>query len=217
MTQVVLPLAFDRWPSVEHQPDAARRAYIADELRRLSREGAPLLTVVLAQSDDAVKHIALSLLRSNDDGEGRPIHTLTSWSLRLVEGESPPVRDPQGRMLAKEEQGKVLRVKVGNLGANLGAQADAREIERFSGAARMARSQRGQDLYITRDVTRNAQSFTLDDAVKILSAWGVGVPMRQYDRHPKGTEGERGQCRWLVEEVTAQPVQQPAPGGRRAA
>lgn len=204
---IVLPLAFDRWPNVEHLSDAARRLYVADELRRLDALGAPLLTVALAQADEAVKHLAVTLLRSNDDGEGKPIYGYgRQWTLKLVDDEAPPDRDAQGRQLPVELRGKVLRTKAGNLGGSTPSQADAREVEKWSGRNRLARERSGGDLYVYRDVTRQPTPFTIDDAVLILSRWGVGVSARQYDRGAAwkpGSEGEgqKGQCRWLVEEI----------------
>lgn len=104
---IVLPLAFDRWATVEHLGDQQRRAYVADELRRLDRDGAPLLTVALSQTDDAVRHIAVTALRDNADGEGRTIYDHgRQWVLALVEGEAPPDRDAQGRQLPPEQIGR---------------------------------------------------------------------------------------------------------------
>lgn len=205
---IVVPLAFDKWSSVEHSSDAAQRLYVAEELRRLEREGAPLLTVALTQLDDRVRHLAVTLLRNNDDGEGKPIYASRPWTLRLVDGETPPDRDAQGRLLPADKRGKVLKTKVGNLGGNLGRQADAREVTRWSGVNRQARDRAGGDLYVYREVTREPQPFTFDDAVAILSKWGIGVAARQYARatswRPGGDfdESTKGQCNWLVEECT---------------
>ena len=100
---IVLPLAFEKWAAVEYLGDQTRRAYVADELRRLDRDGAPLLTVALAQTDDAVRHLAVSMLRDNADGEGRTIYDHgRQWMLALVEGEAPPDRDAQGRPMPPE-------------------------------------------------------------------------------------------------------------------
>lgn len=205
---IVVPLAFDKWSSVEHSSDAAQRLYVAEELRRLEREGAPLLTVALTQLDDRVRHLAVTLLRNNDDGEGKPIYASRPWTLRLVDGETPPDRDAQGRLLPSDKRGKVLKTKVGNLGGNLGRQADAREVTRWSGVNRQARDRAGGDLYVYREVTREPQPFTFDDAVAILSKWGIGVAARQHARatswRPGGDfdESTKGQCNWLVEECT---------------
>ena len=205
---IVVPLAFDKWSSVEHSSDAAQRLYVAEELRRLEREGAPLLTVALTQLDDRVRHLAVTLLRNNDDGEGKPIYASRPWTLRLVDGETPPDRDAQGRLLPSDKRGKVLKTKVGNLGGNLGRQADAHEVTRWSGVNRQARDRAGGDLYVYREVTREPQPFTFDDAVAILSKWGIGVAARQYARatswRPGGDfdESTKGQCNWLVEECT---------------
>ena len=206
---IVLPLAFDKWATVEHLGDQQRRAYVAEELRRLDADGAPLLTVALAQADDAVRHLAVTALRDNADGEGRAIYDhARQWMLALVEGETPPDRDAQGRLLPSDKRGKVLKTKVGNLGGNLGRQADAREVTRWSGVNRQARDRAGGDLYVYREVTREPQPFTFDDAVAILSKWGIGVAARQYARatswRPGGDfdESTKGQCNWLVEECT---------------
>jgi hypothetical protein len=205
---IVLPLAFERWNSVEHSSDAAQRLYVADELRRLEREGAPLLTVALAQLDEKVRHLACTLLRMNDDGEGKQIFPSRSWMLRLVDGETPPDADAQGRKLPPEKRGKVLKAKVANLGGQLGGQADQREVSRWSGMQRQARERQGGDLYVYREVTREPQAFTFDEALAILAQWGIGVQTRKYRRPSSWAPGRendesvRGQCNWLVEECS---------------
>jgi len=205
---IVLPLAFDRWATVEHLGDQSRRSYVADELRRLDRDGVPLLTVALAQTDDAVRHLAVTMLRDNADGEGKTIYEHgRQWLLALVEGENPPDRDAQGRLMPPELKGKVLRTKVGNLGGNVPATADKHELSRWNAEARQARERSRGDLYRYVDITRKASPFAIEDAIKVLSMWGVGVAPKQYRRAStpdrRGViEESNGQCQWLVEEHT---------------
>lgn len=203
---IVHPLAFDRWATVEYLGDQQRRQYIADELRRLDRDGVPLLTVALAQTDDAVRHLAVTMLRDNADGEGKTIYDHgRQWMLALVEGEAPPDRDAQGRLLQPELRGKVLRTKVGNLGGNVPATADKHELSRWNAEARQSRERSRGDLYRYVDITRKPSPFNFDDAVKVLSAWGIGVSAKQYRRASTPdragvVEDAHGQCLWLVEE-----------------
>jgi len=219
---IVLPLAFDRWATVEHLGDQQRRAYVADELRRLDRDGAPLLTVALSQTDDAVRHIAVTALRDNADGEGRTIYDHgRQWVLALVEGEAPPDRDAQGRQLPPELRGKVLRTKVANLGGNVPATADKHELGRWNAEARQSRERSRGDLYRYVDITRSPSPFAFEDAVKVLSMWGVGVSAKQYRRAStpdrRGVDEEaHGQCLWLVAEHPPKPAA-PAPTSKKAA
>ena len=125
--------------------------------------------------------------------------------LALVEGEAPPDRDAQGRPMPPELKGKVLRTKVGNLGGNVAATADKHELSRWNAEARQSRERSRGDLYRYVDITRKASPFAIDDAIKVLSMWGVGVTAKQYRRAStpdrRGViEEANGQCQWLVEE-----------------
>lgn len=203
---IVLPSAFADWARYEGRPDAERRAYVSEELRRLDKMGAPVLTVVAACLDDRNQQIALERLKSNDDGEGNPIlENRAGWLLRLVPDAEPPRSDPQGRQLPPELAGKVLVAKVGTLGNQLGPEAEAREVQQWGGEAREARDRQGRDLYRCVKITREGTTLDLSDALAVLRQWGVGVARRQRRRPESWRQGARddgtGQLNWLVEEV----------------
>lgn len=203
---IVLPAAFTDWARYEGRPDAERRAYVSEELRRLDRMGAPVLTIVAACLDDRNQQIAIERLKSNDDGEGTPIlEHRAGWLLRLVPDAEPPRSDPQGRPLPPELAGKVLVAKVGTLGNQLGPEAEAREVQQWGAEAREARDRQGRDLYRCVKITREGITLDLADALAVLRQWGVGVARRQRRRPDSWRQGSRddgtGQANWLVEEV----------------
>lgn len=211
MTMIVLPEFCADWSRYEGQPDAVRRAYVSEELRRLDADGAPLLTVVLAHVlDDRVQQVAFERLRRNDDGEGGQVYAPREWRLRLVEGGVPPSVDGQSRPLPPELRGKALKAKVGVLGDDLGPEADAREVQRWSAQQRDARRRMGRDIYRYVTITRQPTTVSFDDAVAVLRQWGVGVARRQHRREPDGSDG---QLQWLVEEITPSSRVQPATEG----
>lgn len=92
----------------------------------------------------------------------------------------------------------MLRTKVANLGGNVPATADKHELSRWNAEARQSRERSRGDLYRYVDITRKPSPFAFDDAMKVLSMWGIGVSAKQYRRGP--TEDSHGQCLWLVEE-----------------
>lgn len=221
---IVLPTAFAEWARYEGRPDAERRAYVSEELRRLDAMGAPVLTVVVACLDERNQQVAIERLRQNDDGEGNPILShRAGWHLRLVANAEPPRRDPQGREIDESIAGKTLVAKVGVLGNQLGPEADAREIQQWGAESRDARDRQGRDLY--RCVKINREGITLDigDAVTVLRQWGYGVAKRQRRRPEGWRQGTRddstGQVNWLVEEVNprAAKVPEKAPEPQRDA
>lgn len=223
---VVLPEFCAEWHRYAGQPDAVRRSYVSEELRRLDALGAPLLTVVVAHlTDDRVQQTALERIEHNDDGEGRPIFEPREWRLRLVEGGKPPLSDAQGRPLSEADAGKVLLAKVGVLGGQLGTEADPQEIRQWGADAREGRDRMGRDLYRYVRITRAGTSLSLADAIAVLRQWGVGVAKRQRRRSSEWRPGQRddgtGQLNWLVEEVVPQRARidddAPRPAPRKAA
>lgn len=221
------------WANYQTQPDKMARRYVAEELRRLDRERAPLLRPILATLDDWLICTAIALVREGEAESGEPVVESREWRLRLVDGVAPPVVDPQGRALNGADRGKVLVAKVGNLGGTLSPARPAKEAMAFSGEARKAAESSGRNLYRTVRVTRAGVSLSLDDALTVLRQWGYGVTQQQYQhRPPKVADARRyereielshamalksgkrteepsrpqGQCNWLVEEVPLAPV-----------
>ena len=209
-----LPEFADEWPLYQGRDAASRRAYLVSEIRRLAAEGAPILSIVLAQLDDLLRESALELVRQNDDGAGNLIFEHRTWAVRLIEGEAPPDVDPQGRPIPPGERGKVLVVKVGNLGGDVKPTAEASEVMQYSGPQRLVRAQSGRNLYRTVKIGRAPVALSFDDAVAALRQWGVGVGLRKYRRAKGAAIGRaadaKGQCLWLLEEVVPE-VEAPAP------
>lgn len=207
MTTFVLPEFCSEWFRIEGRTDAEKRAYIADELRRLDRDGAPLLTVVAAHIlDDRVQQIAFEILRRNHDSDGNPVYEPRQWALRLREGATPPKVDAQGRAVPEKESGKVLYAKVGVLGGELGPEAESREVMQWGGPNRDARARQGRDIYRYVKIGREPVTLSLDDALAVVRQWGMCVAPRER-RHPTGwrpgmSDDGTGQLNWLVEEVT---------------
>lgn len=112
-----------------------------------------------------------------------------------------PQADPQGRILPPETRGRVLRAKVGNLGAQMAASSlqDASRAAAWSGERRRARDSVGQDLYVLVDVTREPRDLSLAHALAVLRQWGAGIAA-QLDHH-------------LVEEVPPAPLASPRAKG----
>jgi hypothetical protein len=157
-------------PDFNRKPNAAmRRAYVADELRRLQASGPLSLAALLAGAVDGAASVALDLIDKGRGPDGADVVPPGfAVSLRLREGAVPPVRDPQGRQLPADKQGKVLVVKVGQrsqLATERATDANAR-----------------RDIYETTEVTATARAYRLREAVTILRQWGVGVA-DDLDRH----------------------------------
>lgn len=214
---IVFPEFCTEWFRIEGRTDAEKRAYVTSELRRLDKEGAPLLTVVLSHlTDDRVQQIALELLTRNHDSDGNPIYEDRPWRLRLVEGAKPPRVDAQCRQLSEAEAGKVLVAKVGVLGGELGPEADSREVMQWGAQNRDAKARQGRDIYRYARVSRAGVNLPMADAITVLRQWGVGVAARE-KRRPTGwrpgmTDDGTGQANWLVEEVNPN-----APAAKKAA
>ena len=169
-----------------HSTAAARRAYVADELRRVQQDGPLPLAALLFGGGDGVADIALDLVRRGYDDAGAevvPPGYDSRIRLRLREGAVPPDCDAQGRKLPEADRGKVLLVKLQNIQVD---KATDREV-----AERV-----GRDLYRQARVTHEPHFYRFDDAVAILRKWGVGSV-----DHPT-------QARQLVEEVFDEPAAQ---------
>jgi hypothetical protein len=173
----VIPFA-EHWDEQLGKPEAARRAYLAEEIRRLVREGKPVVRAILGHPYQGAQVAALSIVRTNADEEGNQIWPEPPrFRLRLVEGVTPPPCDAQGRNLPDELRGKTLRVKVGNVGAALHDLhlQDASRAKAGSAETRKAKEATGRDLYQHLDITREPREVSLEHAVSILRAWGKGL------------------------------------------
>ena len=172
-------------PEFAMQPTrAARRAYVAEQLRAMVRGGGLSLSAILAGAVDGAASEAMELLAAGRDDTGKEI-VPPGWvpTLRLREGAAPPDRDPQGRKLSDDKRGKVLVVKLGN-----------RPME---APDRITTERARRDLYDVAEVTHEARAYRTAEAVTILRQWGV-TAAPEIDRH-------------LVEEVSRAA---PAKGGR---
>lgn len=232
---IQIPSFCEQWPTYARHTVDEQRRYVLAELSRLDRAGLPLLLTVLQQQNLELQQIAVDLLRTNggDLADGmaeQPFRPRRTWRLRLVAGEKPHPRDPQGRELPEHLRGKVLVVKTGNLGGDVVGATEAALNMTYAAEAREQRARTGRPLYKLRQVTREGDDYTLDEAVTILSAWGVAVSPRQYRRPDWWRPGmsidpsdpnSRGLCNWLVEEVPFEAIDPNAAGddgfgGRRA-
>ena len=161
----------------------ARRAYVAEELRRAQVSGPLYLCALLAGAVDGAASVALDLIDKGRGPDGADVVPPGfAVQLRLREGAVPPARDPQGRPLPTDKAGKVLVVKIGQRNSG----AEARSID--------ANARR--DIYETTEVTASPRAYRLREAVTILRQWGVGVA-DDIDRHlveevlDSGTKGGR--------------------------
>jgi hypothetical protein len=129
---------------------------------------------------------------------------------------------PQGRPIPRDRVGHVLVCKVGNLGGNLGPERDAKQAEAYGADKRHIAEKARRPLYLTREVTRTAESYSFRDALIILGQWGYGIGETVFaqPRERGGMDGERryfrGQCRWLVEECTPEQYAQDQAKKRKA-
>lgn len=162
--------------ALSHTTDAARRAYVAEEVRRVAKSSpTKLLLAVLACSDVHSQLIALEFLTRGVDDDGEQVIEPRVWYLRLAEGARPPETDPQGRRLPPSKAGTVLVAKLGNKGGNVPNNAPMERLARFNGPERAALGNSRRDLYETVEIGRDPKSFTLPHAVKLLRRYGVGV------------------------------------------
>ncbi|MBL0219657.1 MAG: hypothetical protein IPQ07_38055 [Myxococcales bacterium] len=180
----------------------ARRAYVANELRRIHSEGLPVLRTVLSCPDDEVQALATALLAANVDDDGEEILPDHLWRLRLADGAVPPSTDPQGRKLPKSDQGRVLVCKIGNKGGRLQEDATKEQVEAHSGPRRTTTVRAGRDLYDTAPVSAVARTYSFRNAVLILRQWGVGCTAERARMEPdRDGNPVEVQNYWLVEEV----------------
>jgi hypothetical protein len=216
----------------DKREELEQEKYIAGELRRLESEGAPILRAVMSYGDLWLQHIAYRLLRDGFTADGDPCPSLTTVQLRLVEPERldwtgpggeevqaaavPPTCDPQGRPLPRDRAGKVLVVKVGNLGGNLDPSRDAKQAQAFGADKRHIMAKAHRTMYLTREVTRDPASYSFADALIILGQWGYGIGETVFaqPRTRDGAHFTRGQCRWLVEEVPREGTKSKRPVGK---
>lgn len=183
-------------------PKAKRTAYVADELRRIDRQGLPVLRTVLSCPDDDAQALATQLLHDNADEDGEEILAARAWRLRLMAGAVPPPTDPQGRRLTEDRRGKVLVVKVGNKGGRLRDDAPASITDGYSGPRRSVTVRAGRDLYELAEVTHQPRTYTLRNAILILRQWGFAVaPERSRVEPDKDGNPVTVQVNWIVEEV----------------
>lgn len=213
-----------------------QEAYVISELRRLRAEGKPLIRAMLNCAEPWAQHLANRFLREGVDTNGDPVfedgERFDTVYLRLVPPEAldwedpdtgeteravavPPRRDPQGRPVQpRDKAGKVLIAKVGNLGGNLDPKNDdaTKAARAFGGDKRSVNDRTGRNLYITREVTREPRPFTFREAVTILRQWGYGVGDVVFRSVRKRADSKgnpvRGQCNWLVEEISESEVRE---------
>jgi hypothetical protein len=235
------PIPFcDNWATggYDKMEENLQEAYVASELTRLVEEKQPLLRAVMAYGELWVQHLAMRLLRDGATAAGDQCPQVSTVFLRLVEPEAldwtdpngdtetavaiPPNRDPQGRPIPRDRVGHVLVCKVGNLGGNLGPERDAKQAEAYGADKRHIAEKARRPLYLTREVTRTAESYSFRDALIILGQWGYGIGETVFaqPRERGGMDGERryfrGQCRWLVEECTPEQYAQDQAKKRKA-
>ena len=199
-----------------------RTAYVVRELKRIDREGLPILRTVLACPDDDAQSLATLLLHSNVGDDGDEIIAPRAWRLRLVADAAPPKTDPQGRLLSADKRGKVLVVKTGNKGARLAEDAPSSQTDAHSGPRRTVSVRAGRDLYELQEVTATPRTYSLRNAILILRQWGVGVTYERARVEPdKDSNPVVVQVNWLVEEVLeareSAPVPTTVPEKRKAA
>lgn len=201
------------WSEYASKDSDARYGYVAAELRRLAKEGKPLLRPVLATLDDNLTQHALDLLHGQVDPPDRqplfPEGPRLTATLRVVKGAVLPTVDPQGRPV---ERGKLV-AKVGNLGGKAPPNLKPSEYERYGGEQRRVAILAGRDVYATVTLTERPTTLSLAQALSVLRQWGYGCQLRRYQKArdhelrawaEAGADPEkmpRGQDLWLVEEV----------------
>lgn len=207
-----LPILCPEWHRRLTLSEDEQLTYVGDELRRVDKLGAPVLTVALASLDGAVQGIALAMLAGDmQHPAGGLVVTPRLWRLRLRSGVQPPHTDPQGRALDDERRGKVLVCKLGNHGSHVNLsnmkQVSAAGRTEYCGEVRANVAAAGGDLYRTVDIGREWTDVTMQTAVLVLRQWGIGVQRQRYRTRPgwrPGLAPEPGQDRWLVEEYCSQ-------------
>lgn len=195
---------------------AKQRQYILNEMYRLQELGVPLLTKALLAPFIEQTDLAVSCLHEMG---------YTPY-LRLKEGQRPPERDPDARLLPPADKGKVLLAKVGVVGQTDDGRQPASEDDPFnSGTGRVARARLNRPNTKTARVTREPMPYPLKDAKVILQQWGFHVvpPVRARDIDEATGKSKLPFDKALVEEVrmdVAQPTTTDASkhsSGKRAA
>ncbi len=214
MAVEVPPFCSD-WDRYERREVREQKEYVASELRRLEAADAPVLPAVLGQLDKWCQFLAVTLLHDNTDPiRYEPIlNPGRVWALRIsadVRPDQLPRTDAQGRFLPKEKVGKVVVVKVGNIGGNIRSH-DAHEAMQHGGDRRALAAAAGRPLYMTIEVGYQPTPVKLRDAILAMRQYGIGCTDLQYlGRREMGPKGETredgapwspGQLQWLLEEV----------------
>ena len=83
---IEIPAFCDEWYRYERLGADEQERYVASEIRRLDREGLPILTTVLAALDGMVQQIALDLVMKGHDANGEQLFEPRQWMLRLRQG-----------------------------------------------------------------------------------------------------------------------------------
>jgi hypothetical protein len=194
----------------------AQRDYVRSELQRVAALGAPVLSMVLLAPFPVQTEMAMSLLMEGALSNYR-------FYFRLVEGKTPPDRDPQGRDVGKDKRGKVLVAKVGTKGGQIGPGAPEAISGQFSGPAVRRAESLGQDIYQYVEIGREPVEIPISKASIVLRQYGYQIRQPQYvgrskrigdDGNPNERDAHGKLVRemdfWLVEEI---PPSQIAPDG----
>jgi hypothetical protein len=172
----------------------SQRNYVKAELERIIAAGAPVMSMVLTAPLSEQTQLALSIL-SNGEVPCR------FW-FRLVPKASPPIQDPQGRVLPEEKQGRVLVAKVGTKGGQIQQshkQPDAVTSE-FSASSLQRAAAMNRDIYQYVELTHDkVTEVPFAKASVLLNQYGYQIRQPRY--HGRGTP--RQIDFWLVEEVPA--------------
>lgn len=162
--------------ALSHTTDAARRTYVAQEVRRVAKESpTKILLAILACSDVHSQVLGIEFLTRGVDDDGEQVIEPRVWYLRLADGAKPPETDPQGRRLAPNKAGSVLVAKLGNKGGNIPNNSPMERLQRFNGPERSALGNARRDLYETVEIGTEPKAFQLSVAVKLLRRYGVGI------------------------------------------
>lgn len=171
------------------------RNYIISEMRRVRKEGGPLLLSILEAEEIPREYILREILPGNRE--------FSSWSLALVPGASPPDRDPHGCLVPINKRGKVLAAKVGTRAeyeSTIRANAQSIEPEdRFKGSALRTAHAKSKTTYMYKnspymvvEVSSEPTDFGTKEAITILRRYGYGIV---------DVDNPDATANWLVMEV----------------
>ena len=174
----------------------ARETYAREEVKRLVKEGQPLLyaiaTLYTSDQIDVCRKHARALM---------PV-----VQLRLVPGAKAPENDVLGQLMPDDKRGKVLQAKVGQLAEPLDSRSDSPQAG--GGGTRLDRATRGEHDYRTVEIGEEPTSVPFDDALTVLRQWGHGCEAKRFVQVGKRfyEDGEKFMRlvtidRWIVEEV----------------